>query len=151
MKTLLNALLLLMAAGICSSAHAFCYREAASKYRLPVILVMAISKQESGFNPKAINVNKGDLGTDYSLMQINSRHIPDLIQRGIIKSKDDLFKPCLNVQIGTWILSKHLATCGYTWECIGSYNAGFKDSSRARRIWYAGQIKERMKELGADL
>lgn len=151
MKTLLNALLLLMAAGVCSSAHAFCYREAASKYRLPVILVMAISKQESGFNPKAVNVNKGDLGSDYSLMQINSRHIPELKRLGIIKDESDLFKPCLNVQIGAWILSKHLATCGYTWECIGSYNAGFKSTSRARRLWYAGEIKKRMRELGAQL
>lgn len=151
MKTLFNALLLLMAAGVCSSAHAFCYREAASKYHLPVVLVMAISKHESGFNPKATNVNKGELGTDYGLMQINSRHTPDLIKRGIISRQDDLFKPCLNVQIGAWILSKHLATCGYTWECIGSYNAGFKPGSRARRLWYAGEIKKRMRELGAQL
>ncbi|MEQ5055157.1 lytic transglycosylase domain-containing protein [Klebsiella michiganensis] len=151
MKVLLNALLLLLAAGVCNSAYAFCYREAASKYGIPVLLLMAISKQESGFNPSAINVNRGDLGTDYSLMQINSRHIPDLKKRGIIKSTDDLFKPCLNVQIGAWILAKHLATCGYTWECIGSYNAGFKKTSRPRRLWYAGEIKKRMRELGADL
>ena len=151
MKTLLNALLVLMAAGFCTSAHAYCYREAASKYGVPVVLVMAIARHESGLNPNATNVNKGDRGTDYGLMQINSRHIPDLIKRGVIKNKDDLFRPCLNVQIGTWILTKHLATCGYTWECVGSYNAGFKDSSRPRRLWYAGEIKKRLTELEVNL
>lgn len=151
MKSLLNALLLLMAAGVCSSAHAFCYREAANKYGVPVVLVVAIVKQESRNNPNAINVNKGNLGTDYGLMQINSRHIPELLRLGIIRGKDDLFKPCLNVQIGTWILAKHLASCGYTWECVGSYNAGFKQSSRSRRLWYAGEIKKRLTELGVAL
>lgn len=153
MKALLNALLLLMASGCCCAANAFCFREAATKYGVPVALVVAISQHESGLNPDATNVNKGDLGTDYGLMQINSRHVPRLTELGVIKNKEDLFKPCLNVQIGTWILATHLAKCGYTWECIGSYNAGFRKTKRQeeRRKQYAGYIKGQYKRMGIEL
>ncbi|MHA6636722.1 lytic transglycosylase domain-containing protein [Citrobacter farmeri] len=151
MKVLLNALLLLMALGSCGAANAFCFREAADKYGVPVALVVAISNHESSLNPRATNVQS--YGTDYGLMQINSNHIPKLIKMGVIKSAEDLFKPCLNVQIGTWILATHLAKCGYTWECIGSYNAGFRKTKRQeeRRKQYAGYIKGQYKRMGIEL
>ncbi|QBP89929.1 hypothetical protein FORC81_p445 (plasmid) [Escherichia coli] len=51
----------------------------------------AISAGESSLRPGAININKDKKtgkasSTDYGLMQINSTHIPKLINMGVIKS-----------------------------------------------------------------
>jgi len=150
MRKLFLSIAALVALGCSSAANAYCYKQAAKKYGVPVVLVMAISKQESGGNTNATNVNAGDRGTDRGLMQINSQHIPRLIKLGVIKTKDELYsKPCLNVQVGTWILAQHFATCGYTWDCVGSYNAGFSPKTAKRRAWYAGEIKKHIKAMGA--
>jgi soluble lytic murein transglycosylase-like protein len=38
-------------------------------------------------------------------MQINSTHVPKLVRMGVIQGAEDLLKrPCLNIQIGAWIL-----------------------------------------------
>lgn len=47
-------------------------------------------------------------------------------KRGIIKDERDLLdNPCLNIKIGTEILYNHFSRCGVTWQCLGTYNAGF--------------------------
>jgi soluble lytic murein transglycosylase-like protein len=128
-------------------ARAFCFEAAGARYRIDPRLLKAIAMQESGLNPKAINVNRDKQGrplsTDYGVMQINSVHIPGLIRMGIIKRPEDLLtNPCLNVQTGAWILAKHLQVCGVNWGCLGSYNAGLADNKRqeARRMQYARRI-----------
>lgn len=58
-----------------------------------------------------------------------------------IRDKNDLLnKPCLNVQIGTWILAKHFQVCGVSWNCLGSYNAGFRADRHETRERYANRI-----------
>jgi soluble lytic murein transglycosylase-like protein len=126
-------------------ALAFCYDAAGAKYHIDPLLIKSLAKRESNFNPKAINQNKGKnnkvISTDYGLMQINSTHIPALISIGVIKNKDELLNnPCLNVQIGSWILAKHLKQCGVNWMCLGSYNAGFHKNNGERRMDYAKKI-----------
>lgn len=127
------------------SVKAFCFNEAGKKYKIDPALLKSIAIHESSLNNKAINNNKNKKGktlsTDYGLMQINSIHIPGLIKKGIIKSKDDLLnKPCLNIQIGAWILAQHLQKCGVNWRCLGSYNAGFKNGNENKRMRYARKI-----------
>ena len=74
-------------------------------------------------------------------MQINSTHIPGLIKKGFINSAQDLLtRPCLNVQIGTWILARHFQVCGISWNCLGSYNAGFRKDRHETREAYANRI-----------
>ena len=74
-------------------------------------------------------------------MQINSTHVPKLIRMGIIQSAEDLLKrPCLNIQIGAWILASHFQVCGVTWNCLGSYNAGFRKDRHETREQYANRI-----------
>ncbi len=81
-------------------------------------------------NPAAINTN-GDGSRDIGLMQINTGWLPVLGRYGI--SREDLWDPCTNVRVGAWIMSKNIATYGYTWEAIGAYNA----RSPEKRMRYA--------------
>ncbi len=75
---------------------------------------------------------------DYWLMQINQMHIPLLKKRGIIKDERDLLdNPCLNIKIGTEILYNHFSRCGVTWQCLGTYNAGFAMDNQKKRQQYA--------------
>lgn len=134
--------LMLVAACLCSmNASAFCFVQAGERYHLDPMLLEAIAMQESSLNPRITNDNGPRLGKDYGLMQINSRHIPELVRMGVIRSPQDLLNdPCLNVQIGSWILAKHLRTCGVNWHCLGSYNAGFSDKNAGKREHYANLI-----------
>lgn len=126
------------------TAQAFCFDEAGARYRVDPLLLRAIARVESGMKPGAIGKNmsgKKLLSRDFGLMQINERHIPQLRAMGILNSEQDLLdNPCLNVQIGAWVLAKHLQQCGVNWECLGSYNAGFAKGNSPRRMLYARKI-----------
>lgn len=129
-----------------SPARAFCFNEAGEKYRVDPLLVEAISTGESGLKADITHDNRNkDTGKvssrDYGLMQINSTHVPELIRLGFIHDANDLLtRPCLNVQIGTWILAKHFQVCGISWNCLGSYNAGFRADRHETREAYANRI-----------
>lgn len=133
------------------NTHAFCFISAGHRYHIDPLLLQAMTVQESGMNPGAINNNRDKHGhitsTDYGAMQINSSHIPDLLQLGIIHDKRELLtNPCLNVQIGAWLLAQIFQTCGVNWECLGAYNAGMgKDNPR--RMVYARLIYARYRRL----
>ncbi|EHB0476667.1 TPA: lytic transglycosylase domain-containing protein, partial [Escherichia coli] len=45
--------------------------------------------------------------------------------------------PCLNIKIGTEILYNHFSRCGVTWQCLGTYNAGFAMDNQKKRQQYA--------------
>lgn len=135
------------------SARAFCFEAAGAKYGISPRLLEAIARGESNLDPRAINVNRDKKGrvksTDYGLMQINSTHIPELLAMGVISSADDLYRPCLNVQTGAWVLAKHFQVCGITWNCLGSYNAGFRADRHETREHYANRIWRIYKRLTA--
>ncbi|MEN3262444.1 lytic transglycosylase domain-containing protein [Sodalis endosymbiont of Spalangia cameroni] len=123
---------------------AWCFQEAGARYHINAELLRSIAVWESGLDPRAIGVNRQGgtiVSRDYGLMQINSRHLPRLKRLGIIRSEDDLLtQPCLNIQVGAWILAQHLQTCGANWSCLGSYNAGFSAKSESRRQWYSRRV-----------
>ncbi|EEI6292624.1 lytic transglycosylase domain-containing protein [Salmonella enterica] len=138
--------LALILCGLPLWAQAFCFDAAAAKYHVSPQLIKAIAMGESGMDPQVTNDNRdkktGKIkSTDYGLMQVNSTHIPRLVEMGIIRDKNDLLtKPCLNVQIGTWILARHFQVCGVSWNCLGSYNAGFRADRNETRERYANRI-----------
>ncbi len=142
---LLTAGLFLCTLTVPVTARAFCYNEAGARYHVDPKLLRSISKVESGFNAGAIGYNRNKKGQvtsrDFGLMQINSTHVPQLRNMGVLQSEQDLLtKPCLNVMVGAWILARHLQVCGVTWECLGSYNAGFADDNTPRRMLYARKV-----------
>ncbi|RLM24782.1 pilus assembly protein [Brenneria alni] len=135
------------------AASAFCFDAAGAKYRIDSLLVKAIATGESALNPDAVNINRDkktrrEVSRDYGLMQVNSTHIPKLVATSVIRDKRELLtKPCLNVQIGTWILAKHFQVCGISWNCLGSYNAGFRKDRHETRESYANRIYAIYKRL----
>ena len=138
--------LLMLLIVLCRPAGAFCFDAAGAKYHVDPLLIEAIIIGESGLNPGAVNINRDvktgrEASRDFGLMQINSSHIPALIREGIIRHKNELLtRPCLNVQIGTRILAEHFQVCGISWDCLGSYNAGFRQDRHESRESYANHI-----------
>ncbi|REC88942.1 lytic transglycosylase domain-containing protein [Pantoea ananatis] len=137
----------------CARAQAFCFDAAGAKYHIDPLLIKAIATGESSLRPGVTNINHDPktgraLSIDYGLMQVNSAHIPSLVAQGFISSPQDLLtKPCLNVQIGTWILASHFQVCGISWNCLGSYNAGFRKDRHETRESYANRVYAIYKKL----
>jgi len=76
---------------------------------------LAVMKAESGGNPKAVNKNTNGT-TDYGLFQINSIHIPELQQAGIIKNANDLLEVGANVTAAKYIYDKAGGTFNQDWN-----------------------------------
>jgi soluble lytic murein transglycosylase-like protein len=112
----------------------------AAKYHgLNPYLLHAIAVQESGLNPLARSRPNANGSVDIGLMQINSSWLPTLRSRfGIHRSHLD--HPCINLDVGAWILYENFRAMGYTWRAIGAYNAVSDD----KRLTYARHIYRRM-------
>ena len=128
-----------------SFASSACFNEAGTMFRIEPNLIKAIALVESNLKKDSIGKNRDKKNNiksfDYGLMQINQMHIPMLKKRGIIKDERDLLdNPCLNIKIGTEILYKHFSRCGMTWQCRGTYNAGFAMDNQKKRLQYAQKI-----------
>ncbi len=119
-------------------AQDYCFEEAGRLYNISPEILWAISKQESAFDPYAINFNSN--GTyDYGHMQINSSWA-DKIGLHVWASLGD---PCQSTKVGAWILSQCISEHGYTWKAIGCYHA----NSKGQRIQYAWKIHNAVKKL----
>ncbi|EGJ9794401.1 lytic transglycosylase domain-containing protein [Escherichia coli] len=128
-----------------SFASSACFNEAGTMFRIEPNLIKAIALVESNLKKDSTGKNRDKKNNiksfDYGLMQINQMHIPMLKKRGIIKDERDLLdNPCLNIKIGTEILYKHFSRCGMTWQCLGTYNAGFAMDNQKKRLQYAQKI-----------
>ena len=111
----------LTAASLCFCLPASaCWEEVAAWYGVNVHLLYAIAKTESNLNPVAMNRNKNG-SYDIGLMQINSSWLPTLKKYGV--DEKTLKDPCINLQVGAWILSQNMQRLGTTWEAVGAYNA----------------------------
>lgn len=99
-------------------------------------LLHAIAKQESGLNPKVVSRPNANGTVDIGMMQINSAWLPTLASRFGI-TREDLFRSCVNLDVGAWILYENFKTFGYSWRAIGAYNAKSEDKRLAyvRRVY----------------
>ncbi len=118
-----------------------CWKDAEDAYGIPQSVLMAVAKTESGFNPRARNINKN--GTeDIGLMQINSGWLPTLSAYGI--TRESLADPCTNIKVGAWILAGNAKLHGWNWDAIGAYNVGCakldEAACRTKRNSYARKI-----------
>ena len=126
-------------------ASKLCFIEAGTHFNIDPLLLRAIAIVESNLDSSAIGINKDSEGKilshDYGIMQVNQKHIPGLISKGIIKNKQELLDdPCLNIKIGSSILYDHFNKCGMNWQCLGTYNAGFSKKNDQKRLVYARKI-----------
>jgi soluble lytic murein transglycosylase-like protein len=104
---------------LCGRAEA-CWEQAAHRYGVNTYLLYAIAKTESNLNPNAINRNANG-SYDIGLMQINSSWLPTLRRYGV--SEKDLYEPCINIQVGAWVLANNMQRMGNSWNAVGAYNA----------------------------
>ena len=111
-----------------------CFTSAAKHFSVNKVLLVAIAKTESGFNPEAINRANVNSSVDRGIMQINDFWLPTLSKFGI--QKEQLFDACTNIYIGAWILSHNISRHGDRWKAVGAYNA----SSPLKQITYVNKV-----------
>ena len=137
------------------TASASCWDAAGARYGVHPLLLAAIAKVESGFDPSAVNsTHVARTGSvDLGLMQINSSWLPVLGRHGITRER--LFDPCTSITVGAWILAGLFARYGVTWEAIGAYNAACVRldavACTARRAGYARKVEVALRQLSGGL
>ncbi len=100
------------------SESEMCFQEAAHEFKIAPEILKAISKVESGHNPRAINYNKNG-SVDFGHMQINS------VWRKELKEKYKyLGSPCYNTRVGAWILDRCIKQYGYNYKAVACYHTG---------------------------
>lgn len=105
-----------------------CISEAGKKFQIDPMIIYLIMQKESALNPKAISVNRNK-SFDMGLMQVNSFWLEKLKTYRI--EKNDLFHPCTNIFVGTWILAQSIQVYGRTWRAVGAYNAGTSNTTQS--------------------
>ncbi len=114
-------------------ARADCWSDVESRYQVSRYLLLAIAQHESSLRADAINRNR-DGTLDIGLMQINTRWLRTLRPYGI--GVNELKNPCVNLNVGAWILANDFARYGNNWRAVGAYNA----TAEWRRAQYAAQV-----------
>lgn len=131
-------------ASFAKNENDLCWEEAGRRYSVDPLLLYSIAQVESNLQPNAFRDN-GDT-QDYGIMQINSWWLDQLAEYDI--DKDRLFEPCVNINIGAWILNHSFGIYGHSWDAVGAYNAGTGNSPKIveQRTKYANKVYERYSE-----
>ena len=120
------------------AAKASCWEQAAATYGLDPLLLKAIGWQESRGWSHAVGPALADNNYALGVMQINTVHLPALRAQGIARS--DLFNPCVNQQVGAWVLADCMNKLGTTWRAVGCYYAGPRSKNFAKQAEYARSV-----------
>jgi hypothetical protein len=125
-----------------------CFKIAADKYNLPLTLLLAVSRGESNFNPRA----KSDRNC-HGLMQI---FWPQTANHLGIQQLDALYDPCTNILAGARYLRELLDRySGNLHLAVAAYNYGpnrIRKDSTAGSIpkgaqWYSSYIYHHLKQI----
>ena len=120
----------------------YCFQQAGNRYSIAPALLWAISKEESRFNPYALNFNR-DGSYDYCHMQINSSWARKIGETTWATLSD----PCQCTLVGAWILSRCIGDYGYTWEAVGCYHA----KNKHKKVSYSWIIHNSLKKRNTGL
>lgn len=97
-----------------------CINQAAILYHVPAKLILSVLAIEGGRVGIASANKNGSF--DYGPMQINSIWLTKIQQYGYTKQQLQ-YDPCVNVIVGTWILSQNIANASTVWCGIGGYHS----------------------------
>jgi len=97
-----------------------CINHAAITYQVPATVIISVLKMEGGKNGSA-NRNK-DGSYDYGPMQVNSRWLRTITPYGYTQN-DIQFNPCINVEVGAWILRQGIFEGKDYWNGVGNYHS----------------------------
>jgi hypothetical protein len=98
-----------------------CINQAAITYHVPATLILSVLAVE---NAKKGSASPNRNGTfDYGPMQINSIWVSKIRRYGYTQHQLQ-YDPCINVNVGTWILSQQIANdASSPWRGVGSYHS----------------------------
>lgn len=130
----------------CASNLDQCFVSAAEQHDVDPNLTRAIAYVESRFKANAV-AYPPDGTISIGVMQVNTVNEKILTQRGL--KIEDLYKPCVNIFIGTYILKEFIKTHGATWRAVGSYYVGNRrgtipDSNRREYVAKVMSAYQRM-------
>lgn len=98
-----------------------CINQAAISYHIPAILILSVLAIENGRVGSASPNRNGTF--DLGPMQINSIWLSKIRLYGLTQHQLQ-YDPCVNVNVGTWILSQHIANdASSLWRGIGDYHS----------------------------
>ena len=116
-----------------------CIKSSSALFGLSPQLVLVVGHVESGWKCEAVSRENANGTFDIGCMQINTSWLP-LLSKKFGITKDDLYNPCTNIHVGSWLLAKNKQTYGDTWRAIGAYNA----VTESKRVAYAWKIRSRL-------
>ncbi|MEM2160758.1 MAG: lytic transglycosylase domain-containing protein [Candidatus Nitrosotenuis sp.] len=97
-----------------------CINQAAIRYYVPAKMIVAVLNTEGGW-PGLAKPNKN--GTfDFGPMQINSTWLSKIAPYGYTAYQLQ-YDPCINVQVGAWILSREIANEKNFWDGVANYHS----------------------------
>lgn len=123
-----------------------CWAEAGKRYGVDPWLLYSIAQQESSLRPLVVSPRNRNGSYDIGIMQINSRWLPELKRYGI--TEQHLYEPCLNINVGAWVLAHAMRSMGPNWKAVGAYNAGVRKSKQSDnlRAAYALRVYRRYRD-----
>ncbi|EDP46818.1 conjugal transfer protein TrbN [Rickettsiella grylli] len=98
-----------------------CINQAAVRYHVPATIILSVLIVEKGKKGTASPNQNGTF--DYGPMQINSIWLPKIRLYGYTRRQLQ-YDPCVNVNVGTWILGHAMARYpSNLWEGVGHYHS----------------------------
>ncbi len=135
LRASLFTVIVLIAAG---NAKAMCFKEAGERYGINPYLLKAIAYTESSLRPNIESPTK-----DIGLMGINRSWLP-IFSRKFGITESDVWNPCMNVNLGAWVLASNMRVYGNTWTAVGAYSAACSrlkgDKCDQARLTYANKV-----------
>lgn len=105
-----------------------CAIEFANTYSVPIEIVAAVRQVESGGNHAVGRVCRNKNGTcDIGAMQINEYWLP-MLHKQNISAKLLIENECVNMAVGTWILSSNFYSYKNWTSALSAYNTGKPNS-----------------------
>jgi hypothetical protein len=96
---------------------------------VPVGLILATIGQESGWNKKALRIERRINDASYGLMQLlyrTARQLGYKGERGEADPLTGLFDPAVNIDLGTRLISQNRKMAGNWTGAISAYNGGWR-------------------------